>query len=492
MVSLWIPWSSLRRSSTLRGRPPARRGRRCEQLALVVRDHGTVLARHLRGQLHRPAHHVRLGRGVLHDAQRQRLLRAVPTAGDQGVGRSGGGQPGRDHGEHPRGDRQAQVHLRQAPVPPVPAHHPLVERAGQHGPTREGVAVEGRHGEGREQQHPAEQAVHALQDGSGPVGIGCERVQVQSIGEELALAGQHHRHRPVPGLQVVQHLVPAGDAVAVEPVLAVGPSEQDHIAVLFQVDHGHQYNTGQYNTGQYNTGPHRPPGDGRPPVASGHARRTGLIRPQRRRLPRGAGGGEPPAHRGQPRRPQRRGAGPWRRGARRGPVPPAYRGPGRPAPAGQGHGPLPGLPHHHGVAAACRRAARRRRRRGGGAAAGGRGHRGGADQQPRLRPRPLHHQPAARSDPQPVEPGAFAGRVQRWLRRGAGRGARPARHHLRRWGQRAHPGRALRPGGAQADHGGDRTQRAAPVDRVLHPGGHRTHRGRRADRGPDHVRPRRG
>ena len=95
----------------------------------------------------------------------------------------------------------------------------------------------------------------------------------------------------------------------------------------------------------------------------------------------------------------------------------------------------------------------------------------------------VHDQSPVRPDPEPLEPRPVPGWVERRFGRGVGRRAGAAGDDLGRRRLGADTGELLRPGRLQAHHGRHRAQRAAPVDRVLDPGGDRIHGRRRGARG---------
>jgi hypothetical protein len=143
--------------------------------------------------------------------------------------RGQGRQPGGDQSGHALGERQPDVHLGQAEVAAVGAHHALVAGQGQHRPGGEGVAVDRRQHGQRRQQHLCDQLLGLAHHALGLPGLRAGHpFQVQAVGEELARSGEHHRARALRALGFVERLAQRPQGVRVEAVLAVVHAQDGH------------------------------------------------------------------------------------------------------------------------------------------------------------------------------------------------------------------------------------------------------------------------
>ena len=77
----------------------------------------------------------------------------------------------------------------------------------------------------------------AINDRLRCLGVPGETVEVESVGEELALPGDDHRQRPRRRFKLVDDLVPSGHTGRVEAVLVVLPVDDGDIAVSFDREH---------------------------------------------------------------------------------------------------------------------------------------------------------------------------------------------------------------------------------------------------------------
>src|SRR5690606_36158625 len=149
-------------------------------------------------------------------------------------------------------------------------------------------------------QQAAEQAVDVVDHRAGGVPVGGEGVEVEAVGEEPPLPHDHEGQRPLDGLELVEHRVPAVDARPVEAVLAVPPADDGHPVAPVDVEHG--------GTVAVTVGPRRP--SACRAVRRGGGDQAGSGRPAARAaspggVPRGGGWGGA-GTRGRPSRPWNR------------------------------------------------------------------------------------------------------------------------------------------------------------------------------------------
>ena len=153
------------------------------------------------------------------------------TAGDSG------GELRLNQRRHAVRERDPDVDLGQAEEAPVLPHHPPVAGERQHPAAGEGMTVDRRHGRGREPQEPCVECLKTVYHLTDPVRVLAHPVEVETVGEELALAGQDHGRRTLDPFDRRKRLIEGTEHLGVEPVLPRTHSQDGYVPVPFDPDH---------------------------------------------------------------------------------------------------------------------------------------------------------------------------------------------------------------------------------------------------------------